>query len=67
MKNIIYIIAAFNAGIAVANSLIYYGVEHAQAALPNIIVALITTALVSATIYIIAKLHHDFPKWPTNV
>lgn len=63
MKNLIYILAAFNAGMALGSSLIYYGVEHAQAALPNIIVALATTALLSATIYIVAKLHHDFPKW----
>lgn len=63
MKDIIYVIAAFNAGIAIANSLIYYGVEHAQAALPNVIIALITTTLVSATVYIVVKLRHDFPKW----
>jgi hypothetical protein len=63
MKIAIYAVAAFNAGMALQSSLIYYSIENAQAALPSIIIALATTAFTSATLYIIAKLHHDFPKW----
>lgn len=63
LQGTFYVMGSFNAGMALASSLIYYGVDKPQAALPSIAIAVGTTALVCATFYIFVKLARDFPKW----